>query len=194
MYLVQGSVCLIASFSNYAYIGISARTLYGVNYMRYIEWGMTAPLIVLNICLGLKIPSYQAASLMVMTDAYCICGLLSALTSSFWAKVYFGCVGCICAISVQAKIFASIKDTTNPFVKTSLVTTSLIYPIYVVTWAIGPDVWGVITPAQEMITEVILSLIVKSLCTVYLFIYYNRLDKCLRAVDLGLRITSIAEA
>jgi bacteriorhodopsin len=117
-----------------------------------------------------------------MTIAFCVCGTIAALTYLFWAKVLLGLQGSVYASIVIFKLFQSLsreqnRTSTSHRVRTFNITaTTLIWPLYVATWGMGPDVYHVISGRREWIIQSIFSIVLKTISASFAILTYSEVD------------------
>lgn len=203
---VHGIVCFINSFCCLLQV-VSLDTLHidsqPVQYLRYVEWSVCSPLMILEMTLASRLTSSQALPILVLTTAFCLCGTIAAFSVTMWMKVFLGVQGSVyCFIVVyrmwkltlekEVRLSSStgltqeILNFDNVDVQVAianLLMASLLWPVFVVTWGLGPDVYKVITPTQELIAESIASLILKTFALSYAFITTSkRTEQCIEVM------------
>lgn len=174
---IHGIICLINSFC-YLLQAVHMDTLLikgrTIKFLRYVEWSICSPLMILQIALTSHFTSQQTTPLIVLTTAFCICGTLASFTYIMWLKILLGVQGSIyCLIVVWNMWTFSIRNI--PIMRSrvgiaNLITATMIWPAFVITWALGHDVYDVISIKHELIVEMILSLFLKSFALSYAFI------------------------
>ena len=175
----HGIVCLINSFCgilqlvNLNNIIIESTS---IKYLRYVEWSLCAPLMILEMSFALNFSSVQIVPLIVLTASFCMCGSIAAFPIAMWVKIFLGVQGTIYCVIVLYRMWTNVleKMTLNIDQKVAianLMMASTIWPFYVVTWGLGPDVYHVINAKQEFIAETVSSIFLKTFALSYALIY-----------------------
>jgi bacteriorhodopsin len=117
----------------------------------------------------------------MLTASFCLCGIIAAITRVLWAKVLLGTQGTIYSLIVIKHLLdhafqETIVSRMNRINKVNIITTVFIWPLFVVTWGFGPDVYNIISGEQELIIETSLSLLLKSVSGLYAFLVYREFN------------------
>lgn len=169
---------LIASVLNIHIYRINGRD---VNLLRYIEWLLCTPLLTSEICQAGHFDYVNTVIILILTASFCLCGILAAMTHVLWAKIVLGAQGTVYSlIVIKILLKHAFQETNgsqmNTINKINIITTTCIWPLFVVTWGFGPDVYNIITGEQELIIETTLSLLLKSVSGLYAFLVYSEFD------------------
>ena len=178
---VHGVVCLINGFcvflglANLDRMNIRSRE---VSYLRYVEWTICTPLMTYEMCLASRISKWEINTILVFTIAFCICGSIAALTSYQWAKLVLGVKGSIYCIIVLYKLgYACFRGNPSDFMSRvgyyNFIVTLTLWPLYVFTWGLGPDVYSIISAHDEIYAQHMFSLILKSCAAMYSILTFN---------------------
>jgi bacteriorhodopsin len=158
---------------------INGRPIY---YLRYLEWTLCTPLLTYEICQVSDMNIHETMAIVSFTIAFCLCGAIAAFTRFFWAKVVLGIKGSFYACIVVYKLIdvtvqrhgdISATNNLNTF---NTIAITLIWPMYVATWGMGPDVFHIISGRREWIMQSIFSIVLKTLQASYAFLTYNEMD------------------
>ncbi len=170
---IHGIVCFINAFCRILEF-ISFDRLYignrSVNYLRYIEWLSCTPLMILEITLASHFSAAQTIPVIVLTVAFCISGIIAAMSNIMWIKLILGIKGSLyyfIVIFQLWKITLKKRDfyTFNKELQVAfanLIFASLLWPLFIITWGLGPDIYHIINIKQEFIAECITSLVIKT--------------------------------
>lgn len=172
---VHGLVCFIVSFCCLlSVIGLDSFIYQGktVQYVRYMEWTVCSPLMVLEMCMASKASIATTFSTVILTFSYCLCGAISVLAHSLWFKVLMGIEGSIFCVIVLQRLWRMSrkerdKDTEEKAGWINLLSASLLWPMFVLTWGLGPDVYGVLDSKVETWVENLMSFTLKLMAMTY---------------------------
>lgn len=191
---IHGIVCFINAFCrilefikiNKLYINNSS-----INYLRYTEWTICTPLMILEITLASRFSAAQTLPLIVLSVAFCLSGSIAALTRIMWLKIILGVKGTFYCVIVIFRLWKIILNKRNIFVSKkeyevsliNLMFASLLYPVFIVTWALGPDIYHVINIRHELLIENISSLTLKTCALSFALISTSeRLEKIIEII------------
>jgi bacteriorhodopsin len=175
---LNGFVAFLVLINMHSII-INGRRLY---YLRYVEWTLCTPLLTYEICLVSAINIHETFIIVTLTVAFCLCGTVAALTNLFWAKVFLGIKGSFCACVVMCKLVNVViqghdgLSSTDKLNKFNILANTFIWPLYVATWGMGPDVFHLISGQQELIMQSLFSIVLKTLQASYAFLTYDEMD------------------
>jgi bacteriorhodopsin len=173
--VLSGFICLFNSFCMLIYI-LKLKYAYvfsfRITYIRYIEWIVCNPLMIYQICLSSDVSQSESFVLCMLVMAYCICGILCSLTSRNIVKTLLTLEGCVYCVIVVFRLLqlTSKNNEKGRIAKTArvnLIMCCISYPLYVLTWGMGPEIFDVIPLHQELILESSLSLVLKTTATMY---------------------------
>lgn len=138
-------------------------------FCKFGEWTANNPLLCCIMCNSYGVCPNKTLRLATLTAGYCLCGVGAVLTSRLWMKLYFLILGCLMCAIVTSKLYViSLNPPTESRVATvNLWMMILVYPMYVCTWSLSPDVFGVIDTHQEYIAELVLMCLVKTCALLY---------------------------
>jgi bacteriorhodopsin len=201
----HAGVCMINSLVSFASIldlhvaVINGRTVY---FLRYIEWTLCTPIMSCEMCQSAQMLTYDTIIIVILTLAFSFCGSIASLTRHFWAKTLLGFQGTAYAMIVIYKLLKygtdnSVNNTTlddhllmeHRINKMNIMAAAFIWPMYVISWALGPDVFGIISGYTEWMIENVLSITLKTICSSYALLTYNYVD----VEDTMSRVTDILE-
>lgn len=187
----HAAVCLINSLISFASVLnlhvtiIEGRAVY---FLRYIEWTVCTPLMTCEMCQSSQMLAYDTTVIVILTIAFSFCGSIAALTKQFWAKSVLGVQGTIYALIVVYKLlkygFASMVEAPVDehlqlecrINKMNIMMSAFIWPMYVIMWTMGPDMFGIVSGRTEWIVENILSIALKTICASYTLLTYHKAD------------------
>lgn len=190
----HAAVCLINSLISFAGVlnlhttTIEGRTVY---FLRYIEWTICTPLMTCEMCQSAQMLAYDTTVIVILTLAFTFCGSIAALTKYFWAKSVLGLQGTIYAMIVVYKLLkhglSPYENPSNTIVdshveyerrinKLNMMASAFIWPMYVIMWSLGPDMFNLISGKTEWIIENLLSIVLKTVCASYALLTYNYTD------------------
>jgi bacteriorhodopsin len=189
----HAAVCLINSLISFASLLdlhiaiIDGRAVY---FLRYIEWTLCTPLMACEMCQSAQMVAYDTIMIVILTIAFSLCGSLAALTRHFWAKTILGFQGTTYAIIVLYKLLKyGIGDNTyganfnepqldieRRINRINIMSAVVIWPMYVITWSLGPDMFGFISGYTEWMIQNIISIGFKTLFSSYALLTYHIFD------------------
>lgn len=169
---INGFVAFLALINMHV-MQINGRTIY---YLRYVEWTLCTPLLTYEICKVASMNNHQIMIIVSLTVAFCLCGTIAALTKYFWAKIFLGLKGSVFAYIVMYKLFQVLHLGKEQVSHINILTLILIWPMYVATWGIGPDVFDIISGRKEWIIQCALSLLLKTISASYAILTYDEID------------------
>jgi bacteriorhodopsin len=122
--------------------------------------------------------SYEIKTIVVLTLSFCICGSIAAFTSYQWAKIVLGVKGTIYCIVVLYKLGrALVQGSQRDFMQNvgyyNFITTVIVWPLYILTWGLGPDVYSIISANDEEFVQQISSLILKTFAVAYAILTFD---------------------
>lgn len=163
------SFCSILQIANLDIIYVNDQH---IKYLRYVEWTICSPLMILELAIILKLSIFQNITLIILTLSFCICGSIAALPIKLWIKIYLGTQGTFFSGIIILYIWKVIYDKkfNNDNISIPLLTlisTTLIWPCFVLTWGLGPDIFHIINTHQEFLAQTILSIILKTSAVYY---------------------------
>lgn len=163
-------VCKMSSLINVC--GYNAITLHDGRTLivtKYVEWSLCSPLWSYMILDGYQCNPIDSFQGMIFSMSFCICGVGTALANLFWLKLYLCCQGILsCLIVLRLLWLVAVKPPhESRLSRMNLVMTSITYPMFLLTWGLGQDCYGVITHESEMIVTASLSIGMKSLAVLY---------------------------
>lgn len=175
--LVHGIVCMVNVFiylAKYQHLGIFVISKREIHESRYIEWIICSPLMVLEIALCSKMSSSNITISIILTIAFCICGSLAAFVHATWIKILLGIKGSLYCTYVIYLLWMTVlrnasatnaritKDKELGVSILNLSMASIIWPLYIITWFLGPDVCNVISIVLENNIQSISSILLKT--------------------------------
>lgn len=179
---IHGIVCFVNSFCALLQVAhLDTLHYFGrpIQYLKYVEWSICAPLMALEIMVCAKFTEAQVCLIIVLTFAFCLCGFIAAFSVVIWIKVLLGIQGSLYTIIVIGKLWSISLDPVKQRdchlngAIANLLMASLIWPTYIITWGLGPDMSDIISADHELIYEQIASLILKSFALSYAFLTSN---------------------
>jgi bacteriorhodopsin len=151
-----------------------------IKYLRYVEWTICTPMMTYEICVTTSMQHYHIVSIVVLTVAFCFCGSVAAVTPHVWAKILLGSQGTLYCIVVLFVLWKSVldKDNDGQSLKKkigygNLIVTSFFWPLYVVSWGLGPDVFHLISTHHESLIQAIMSILLKTFALSYSFLTFD---------------------
>ena len=186
-----GQTPIIVEFPRYEQ---NDRTTREIFYVRYIDWGITTPLLLLELLLTAGLPTPTVLFVMLVDEIMIVTGLVGALVfSSYkWGYFVFGCVALFYVLYVlvwearrSAKVLGS--DVGKAFLTCGSLTSIL--------WILYPLAWGlceggnIISPIGEAYFYGILDLLAKPVFGALLIWGHRNIDPA----RLGLAIADYTE-
>jgi bacteriorhodopsin len=150
-----------------------------IKYLRYVEWSICSTLMLLEMMISSKLSPTQMTPLLVLTLSFCVCGTIAALSVLLWVKLLMAVQGTFYCVIVILRMWrvtlekSTQKDIDIDVAILNLLMASAIWPMFVLTWGLGPDVFGVITDVQETLAELIASMVLKTVGMTYAFVSTN---------------------
>lgn len=169
---VTGFVCLWTAFcAGLALTNTNMMEVDGkrINYGRFLEWTINTPLLTGLLLDGYGVDPVHVYQSMVFSLSFCISGLIASLTRLVWLQVLLGVEGTVCAGVVLLHMFRVARDPVKKsrVATVNLVMTVLTWPLFVLAWGMGPDIYAVIDHKHEFVYETSLSLALKTTAVLY---------------------------
>ena len=145
------------------WIEVAGRPLF---YMRYIDWIITTPILLLDLCLLAQAEIEKTALLFLMDILMIIGGFLGSLLTS-WYKYLFWGVAMLMYVPIVMELLFSIRDCARKAGEAVLDVYSFLSYLTVGMWSIYPVIWMlaegsyVLSPGVEALCYMILDLIAK---------------------------------
>lgn len=152
-----------------------------IYYVRYIDWFITSPLLVLAVCLTAALPWHVIAFTMLADAVMVVCGLLGALTRTMYRWGYFA-FGCVAMLVVLYKFFGVGTKFATPIgsdVKKGYTMLaaylSFMYLLYPIAWGLseGSNRLGI---TQELIFYGVLDIFTKVIFSFLLNMTHGKID------------------
>lgn len=147
-----------------------------IYYLRYVEWTLCTPLLTYEICQVASMDICETVTIVWLTIAFCFCGSIAAFTNLFWAKIILGLKGSLYASFVIYKLIKVLYQKQSKVSHINIIMTIIVWPLYVATWGMGPDVFHVISGRREWIIQSIFSILLKTISVSYAFLTYEEVD------------------
>ena len=145
------------------WIEVAGRPLF---YMRYIDWIITTPILLLDLCLLAQAEIEKTALLFLMDILMIIGGFLGSLLTS-WYKYLFWGVAMLMYVPIVMELLFSIRDCARKAGEAVLNAYSFLSYLTVGMWSLYPVIWMlaegsyVLSPGVEALCYMILDLIAK---------------------------------
>lgn len=173
-----GSTGIATEFS---YIGYPAGTLRQIWYVRYIDWVITTPALLLELVLASGLPLSDIITLIFFDLVMIITGLVGALVASSykWGYYVFGNVALFYIWWVLAGPARTSAGAIGPEFKKSFTSSAVLLSFL---WLLYPIAWGLadgssrITPDSEMIFYGILDVLAKPVFILWHLFSLSKLD------------------
>ncbi|GAA5819987.1 hypothetical protein JCM10212_005637 [Sporobolomyces blumeae] len=150
-------------------------------YVRYIDWTITTPLLLLELALASGLPLSQIFFLIFMDVVMIVTGLVGALiTSSYkWGFFVFGCLALfaiwfILLGSGRASVARLGSDYSKAYMSSCLMLSGL-WLLYPIAWALS-DGGNAITPNSEMYFYGVLDVLAKPVYCIIHVLAIQKLD------------------
>lgn len=183
--------------TEFEHLGYPVGTLRQIWYVRYIDWVVTTPALLLELCLASGLPLSDIVTLVFFDLVMIITGLVGALVASSykWGFYVFGCfalfyIWWVLFFPARTSARALGADFHKSYM-TSGVVLSFLWLLYPIAWGLS-DGGSVIYPDGEMAFYGVLDILAKP---VYLFIHLfsiSRLDLTRLQLQSGKFTTSAA--
>lgn len=150
-------------------------------YVRYIDWVVTTPFLLLELVLATGLPLSDIIALIFFDEVMIITGLVGSLVVSTykWGYYTFGCAALIYIWVILLGPALKSSATLGPEFRKSYVTSaaylSFIWALYPIAWGLA-DGANVISPDAEMIFYGILDLLAKPVFTLWHVWNISKLD------------------
>lgn len=171
--LINGSLCIIASYCSmvcFIHNSLIVTRIDMFNVIKYIEWTICTPLMVYNYGVINNLSYSKNIICVILTIAFCLSGAIAGLTKSLIVKSLLGVQGIIYSVYVLYQLWMAATLGDSALKKMSilnLVVTSMIWPMYVIFWGVGPDVLMIMTSYQENLAENLLGIVLKTSSAIY---------------------------
>jgi bacteriorhodopsin len=150
-------------------------------YVRYIDWVITTPFLLLELVLATGLPLSDIIALIFFDEVMIITGLVGALVASTYKFGYFA-FGCAALIYIWVillgpalKSSATLGPEFRKAYMRSAAYLSFIWMLYPICWGLS-DGANVISPDSEMVFYGVLDLLAKPVFTAYHVWQISRLD------------------
>jgi len=188
--LFTASTAYFSMASNLGYTGIATEFAYegfakGVYrqiwYVRYIDWVITTPLLLLELLLASGLTLSDILTVLFFDELMIITGLVGALVASSYKWGYFA-GGCIAEFYVLFVLFGPARKTAGIIGKkyaSSLTTSSAMLSVL---WILYPVAWGLadgssyISPDSEMVFYGVLDVLAKPVFILFHLFQLSKLD------------------
>jgi bacteriorhodopsin len=178
---IHGCVCLINGFcvflglANLDTIIMNSRE---IGYLRYVEWTLCTPMMTYEMCVASRITAWETKTIVALTVAFCLCGSIAAVIEHEWAKIVLGVKGTLYCLIVLYRIGRSgfsvaPRDFMHRAGYYNFIVAVTVWPLFVLTWGLGPDVYSIISVHDEIFAQRIFSIILKSCAVLYSISTYN---------------------
>lgn len=150
-------------------------------YVRYIDWVITTPALLLSLVLATGLPLSDIMALIFFDEVMIITGLVGALVASTykWGYFAFGCAALIyiwvILLGPALKSSAALGPEFKKAYMSSAIYLSFIWALYPIAWGLA-DGANVISPDGEMVFYGVLDLLAKPVFTAYHVFMISRLD------------------
>jgi bacteriorhodopsin len=150
-------------------------------YVRYIDWFITTPLLLLDLLLTCGMPWPSILFVILLDEVMIVCGLVGALVRSRykWAYFVFGCVALLyviykLAITGRRRAFALGNDVHRVYNSCGLLTL-FVWFLYPIAWGVSEG-GNVIAPDSEAIFYGVLDIIAKPVFGALLLFGHRGID------------------
>jgi bacteriorhodopsin len=170
----MGICCLLFSFSQIiATAGMNTVVLNGrtLCWSKFLDWCVSCPLLTACTAMSYDAPKSVVLNLGAYTFSFCICGLGAALVKQLWIKIVLTVQGCFVAAFVIYELWRISRNPVKPsrIADMYLYTTMITWPVFTLTWMLGPDVFFFLSQKHEYWLETCLSMLIKSVGFCYAF-------------------------
>lgn len=152
-----------------------------IYYVRYIDWFVTTPLILLTICLTAALPWHTIMVTLLLGVVMVVTGLAGALTRTSYKWGFFT-FACIAMIAVFYKLLAVGTKHAAPLGADVKKAYTALAAFTVLIWSMYPIAWGlseggnVIAPDSEMIFYGILDLLSKVVFGLLVNMFHTKIE------------------
>ncbi|KAK8866046.1 hypothetical protein IAR55_001197 [Kwoniella newhampshirensis] len=188
-----GSTPVMTEFGHMGYAAGTSRQFW---YVRYIDWVVTTPALLLTLVLASGLPLSDIIALCYFDLVMIITGLVGGLVPSTykWGFYTFGCAALFYiwwVLAGPARTSAGVigNDYKRTFT-TSAIFLSFLWLLYPIAWGLA-DGANVISPDSEMIFYGILDVLAKPVYTIFHLAMLSKLDLTLLQLSSG-KFTSSA--
>nr|XP_019049369.1 hypothetical protein I302_03155 [Kwoniella bestiolae CBS 10118]OCF28299.1 hypothetical protein I302_03155 [Kwoniella bestiolae CBS 10118] len=181
--------------TEFGHMGYSANTTRQIWYVRYIDWVITTPSLLLTLVLASGLPLSDIIALCYFDLVMIVTGLVGALvaTSYKWGFYAFGCAALfyiwwVLAGPARASAGALGADYKSAFTSSAAIL-SFLWLLYPIAWGLA-DGGNVITPDSEMVFYGVLDVLAKPVFTIYHLYRLSKVDLSLLQLSSGKFSTS----
>ncbi|KAI9635180.1 uncharacterized protein MKK02DRAFT_26856 [Dioszegia hungarica] len=167
--------------TEFAYLGYPIGTLRQIWYVRYIDWVITTPALLLELTLASGLPLSDIITLVFFDLVMIITGLVGALVASSykWGYYVFGNLALFYILWVLFGPARTSAGAIGPAYKRSFTSSaavlSFLWFLYPIAWGIA-DGASVIHPDSEMIFYGVLDVLAKPVFIIYHLFSLSKLD------------------
>ena len=143
---------------------------------RYLEWIICCPLLISQICIIGDFPIHTLLEVTTFTTGFCMSALIAVYSNILFGKILMVMQGIFYYILLIVIVFSNLFKTWYTLnhvykraIKTNMTTILVIWPLYVMLWVLGNDIFNVISKESEHNAELVLSIIVKTVGATYVF-------------------------
>jgi len=181
--------------TEFAHLGYPVGTLRQIWYVRYIDWVITTPALLLELCLASGLPLSDIVTLIFFDLVMIVTGLVGGLVKSSykWGYYAFGCVALFYiwwVLAGPARVSAGAlgKDFKKSFTLSAIIL-SFLWLLYPIAWGLA-DGGSVIYPDSEMIFYGVLDVLAKPVFLIIHLFSLRNLDLTVLQLQSGKFTTS----
>lgn len=177
---VHGIVCFVNGFCcilQLAKLDTIITPNASIKYLRYIEWFICVPLMVLEVALSSKFEGNDIILVVFLSSSFCVSGSIAAFATTIMMKIFMGVQGSIFCIIMLYRMWKLVLEKRSTYKNielhiafSNLIMMTIIWPVFVITWGLGQDVYGFLSIHQELLVHMILSIVLKTFALSYALI------------------------
>ncbi|KAI1140395.1 opsin-1 [Hypoxylon sp. FL0543] len=160
-----------------------------VYWARYVDWALTTPLVLLNLCLLAGLNGASILLIVVSDVVMVLTGLFAALSGGEAQGWGWYAIACIAYINVAYQVgykgrhaVSSKDNATRTFFASISLFTLLLWAAYLIVWALA-DGARCINIDGEIIAYAVLDILSKGIFGFWLLLAHNRLARTLPSID-----------
>ena len=167
---VHGIVCFVNGFCcilQLAKLDTIITPNASIKYLRYIEWFICVPLMILEVALSSKFEGNDIILVVFLSSSFCVSGSITAFATTIMMKIFMGVQGSIFCIIVLYRMWKLVLEKRRTYKNielhiafSNLIMMTIIWPVFVITWGLG----------QELLVDMILSIVLKTFALSYALI------------------------
>jgi bacteriorhodopsin len=149
-----------------------------IDWTRYVEWTFCCPLLVSEICVYGGFGTRTTIEMICFCLAFNMAGVMAAFCDELFIKIFLGAQGMVFYVCMEWLMWSAWRRIRvrmadkhmRLVVGINMLATVTIWPIYVLLWNMGSDMFQILSIDRELFAETIVSFVLKTVGASYIFI------------------------